>query len=199
MKFAPIIVRNIVSGTILDLSRRQNVIFWVSQLAVILSTVLGVYLAASAGLKTAVDFHSIVSQEKNFYTLSALKEEINYNNDLLLDFADKNFGFNDDGKAISYKGRTLPQLNWFVWTTMANTTEALELPADILRDTNRYHLTLIKELKNFKESYGVDKVGVARRFLKLIEETNTELIPRMQDQLTNYQRNFAPYKELGKH
>lgn len=60
-------------GSIFDVSKRQNAIFWFSQLAIIVSTVLGVYLAASQGLKAAVNFHTVISNEKNFYTLSALK------------------------------------------------------------------------------------------------------------------------------
>jgi len=193
------ILKRPLVGTIFDISKRQNAIFWIGQLAIIFSTVLGVYLAASQGLKTAVDFHSAVSNEKNFYTLSALREEVQSNNELLLAFSEKNFVFDDDGVITAYRGIELPDLNWFVWVTMTNATETLELPVDILKDTNRYYLELTKEMEKFERLGGRDKLFAARRLHELVLTTQSVLLERMDGQVSVYEQRFAKYGGLGKY
>jgi hypothetical protein len=188
-----------LAGSIFDVRRRQNAIFWIGQLAVVFSTVLGVYLAASQGLKTAVEFHAAVSNEKNFYTLSALREEVKSNNQLLLDFTQENFVFDDDGNVTSHRGSDLPDLNWFVWVTMTNATESLELPVDILKDTNRYYLELNKEMEGFQRMAGMDKLFAARRLHTLITTTQDVLLPRMDMQIQAYEERFGEHLDLGKY
>lgn len=183
-------------GTIFDLSKRQNATFWVSQLAIILSTVLGVYLAASAGFKTAINFHSVVSNEKNFYTLSALREEVQSNNTLILDFAEKNFVFAEDGTIKSYKGSRFPELSWFVWVTMTNATETLELPVDILKDTNRYYIDVVKEINHYEKYGGYDKLRAASNVYQLAKQTDEVLLKRMEDKINDYRSRFMDHKAV---
>jgi len=190
-------IKSLMIGTIFDVSKRQNAIFWVGQLAVIFSTILGVYLAASAGLKTAVEFHSVISDEKNFYTLSALKEEVSSNNQLVLDFAEQSFVFDDEGKITAHRSGTLPTLNWFVWKTMTNATETLELPVDILKDTNRYYIDLLEEIDNFERQAGRDKLFAARRLYKLANTIEATLITRMDEQIQTYRARFNNHDNLG--
>lgn len=191
------LIKNVFIGTIFDVSKRQNAIFWAGQLAVVLSTILGVYLAASAGLKTAIDFHSIISDEKNFYTLSALKEEVRSNNQLVLAFSEKNFVFNDEGKITAHRSGRLPTLNWFVWTTMTNATETLELPVDILKDTNRYYIDLTREINAYEKQSGPDKLFAGRRLYKLATSLESTLIKRMDEQVQTYRSRFSDHKNLG--
>jgi len=193
------IIKGILTGTIFDVSKRQNAFFWVGQLAVILSTILGVYLAASAGLKTAINFHSVISHEKNFYTLSALRSEVDSNNQLILDFIENQFVFNDNNEMVAHKSARAPALNWFVWITMSNATETLELPVDILKDTNQYYLALTKEIDHYQKRGGRDKLFAAKRLYKLSRETKKSLIDRMDQQIEIYQSRFSSYKNLGEY
>ncbi|MGH1440809.1 MAG: hypothetical protein ACRBBR_11895 [Cellvibrionaceae bacterium] len=193
------IIKGMFSGTIFDVSKRQNAVFWAGQLAVIFSTILGVYLAASAGLKTALNFHSLISHEKNFYTLSALRSEVDNNNQLLIDFTQNQFVFNENNEMVAHKSARPPALNWFVWLTMSNATETLELPVDILKDTNRYYLELTKEITNYEKRGGMDKLFAAKRLHKLSRETQKTLIARMDQHIKIYQSRFAAHENLGEY
>jgi len=193
------IIKSLFSGTIFDVSKRQNAVFWAGQLAVIFSTILGVYLAASAGLKTALNFHSLISHEKNFYTLSALRSEVDNNNQLLIDFTQNQFVFNENKEMVAHKSARPPALNWFVWLTMSNATETLELPVDILKETNRYYLELTKEIANYEKRGGMDKLFAAKRLHKLSRETQKTLIARMDQHIAIYQSRFSAHKNLGKY
>jgi len=145
-----------IRGSILDITRRQNAIFWVSQLAVVFSTVFGVYLASSEGLKSAIEFHVATTTEKKYYTLSALHSEVENNNTLIKEFCDKNLVKDDSGNVNSHRSLRIPELNWFVWVTMIQSSDSLDLPVDILRDVNTYYTkldSLSGRMENQLEAY----------------------------------------------
>jgi hypothetical protein len=184
-------------GTILDVSRRQNVVFWVSQLAVVFSTIVGVYLASSEGLKSAIEFHYATTTEKKFYTLGALRSELESNNSLILELGEKNLGWNDEGEAQFHRSMRVPDLNWFVWSTMTQSSESLDLPVDILRDVNIYYLALTKYAADYERSGGRDKLYNAVKLNKVATEAREGLLVRMESQLQRYSEKMSRYKGLG--
>jgi hypothetical protein len=56
-----------------------NVEYWVSQLVILLSTVLGVYLAAQAGYSTAIEFEVTRGERDAYYLRRALLDEVKSN------------------------------------------------------------------------------------------------------------------------
>jgi len=184
-------------GSVLDISRRQNAIVWISQLAIVFSTIVGVYLASSEGLKSAIEFHVATTTEKKFYTLSALHSEVENNNRLIEEFSENNLVKNDSGDVSGHRSQRIPELNWFVWTTMVQSSESLELPVDILRDVNVYYLELTRLSSSYRNSGGMDKLFNAKRLATLSNESGTALLQRMQNQLDAYQKSMRRYKGLG--
>ena len=59
--------------------------FWLSHAVILLSTVLGVYLAAQAGYRTALDFEVTRAQRDSYFMRVALLDELNDN----IEFAEK--------------------------------------------------------------------------------------------------------------
>lgn len=184
-------------GTILDVSRRQNVVFWVSQLAVVFSTIVGVYLASSEGLKSAIEFHYATTTEKKYYTLSALHAEVESNNSLILALGEKNLVRNDDGEVEAHRSMRVPDLNWFVWVTMTQSSESLDLPVDILRDVNIYYLALTEMAAQYQNSGGRDKLYNAKKLDKIARDAQTSLLARMTSQLERYEGFVERYDGLG--
>ncbi len=188
----------VFSGSILDVSKRKNMIFWISQVAIIASTVIGVYLATSEGLKSAVQFHSLTSLEKKYYTLNALNQEISSNNDLMLGYLSGWINKDENGSPVSYNGSaSIPDLNWFVWKTMQSSSETLELPVDILRDANRYYLELTELISLLGNSRGSETLMYAISLEKLATKTQVELLERIDTQLDDYKKHLSEFKELG--
>ena len=188
------------SGTILDFSKRDNVLFWISQMAVVASTIVGVYLATSEGLKSAIDFHSLTTLEKKYYTLNALRQELTSNNDLIKQYTERLLNKDENGEVVSHNGiGTMPDLNWFVWTTMTNSSETLDLPVDILSDANRYYLNLAKTMDTLQRSHGREVLWDGKALAKLTDETKAGLLQRIDQQLAEYQQRLSVFNKLGKY
>lgn len=187
-----------LAGTILDFSKRENLLFWVSQIAIILSTVIGVYLATTEGLKSAVEFHSLTTLEKKYYTLNALHQEITTNNDVILAYIGELLNKDKSGEATTHNGvGEIPSLNWFVWQTMTNSSETLDLPVDILRDSNRYYLALTELLRKLENSGGQETLMHGIALEKLTKETKSGFMIHIEKQLDDYRNRLSKFKGLG--
>ncbi len=189
--------RPFIRGTILDFSKRQNAVFWISQIAIIVSTVLGVYLAASEGLKSAVEFHAATNLEKKYFTLNSLRREVDSNSILIIEFSEKNLVKDKDGKFTAHRSYHPPPLNWFVWTTMSKMSLSLELPVDILRDVDKYFNELTQLTKKYRTSGGRAKLIIAEKLYKLSIAAQEEMIVRIDLQIAAYKVRLEPYDTLG--
>lgn len=189
-------IRTLVRGSVLDFSRRQNTIFWVSQIAVILSTILGVYLAASEGLKSAVEFHAATGLEKKYFMLSSLKRELENNKLLLLEFSEQNLVLDEEGNPTAHRSMIAPKLNSFIWDTMSKSTETLELPFDVLFEVNNFYSQTNSALEQYADGRGRDKLFYGGRVLELSQNSD-QILQRMQTQISAYRERLAPYQTLG--
>jgi hypothetical protein len=64
---------------IFKVREKNNLEYWVSQLVVLTSTVLGVYLAAQAGYSTAIQFEMTRGEREAYYVRRALLDEVKSN------------------------------------------------------------------------------------------------------------------------
>jgi hypothetical protein len=114
----------------------NNLEFWVSNLVIVLSTVLGVYLAAQAGYRTAVEFEAARAERESFYLRRALLEEVKDNleqADKTADFIINKDGWRFRGNPDAYK------LQSYVWETMKQQSITFQLPPEILTAVRRYN------------------------------------------------------------
>ena len=61
---------------------KANWEFWIGNLFVVFSTVLGVYLAAHAALETAIQFEAVRADRDSYYVRTSLHNELKYNIDV---------------------------------------------------------------------------------------------------------------------
>lgn len=126
--------------------------FWISQLMVIIATVGGVYFAASQGLKQAIQFDSIKSDQTNYYLRKSLQSELSDNAGYIRDYTDK----------VS-KRVVKPSLNLesFVWKSMMYSPNALETPSDLLREAQKFYHTANEIMTNphFNDSNRAKSLG----------------------------------------
>lgn len=187
----------VIRGTILDVSRRQNAIFWVSQCAVILSTIVGVYLAASEGLKSAVEFHAATNLERKYFTLNSLQLEIEKNNALIVDFSERNLVEDEKGNVRAHRSLLVPELNWFVWNTLSQSQDSLELPFDILHNANQHVSSLKNLIVLYHDSRGSEKLSNGKQLQTLVTSDAEPLMTRMSEQIANYRERLTQYDTLG--
>lgn len=63
--------------------------FWVSQIFIIIATVVGVYLAAQEGLSQAIKFDALSNMQNNYHLRHALYDEVSDNVEILSHYADR--------------------------------------------------------------------------------------------------------------
>ena len=124
-------------------SEAKKASFWISQIVIIIATVGGVYLAASQGLKQAIQFDSIKSEQNNYFLRKSLQNELADNVGYIREYADKvkrqivNADLN---------------LETFVWNSMTYSPVALETPSELLREAQKFYHSAadIMANKNFQ-------------------------------------------------
>ena len=117
-------------------TKNKNREFWFSHLVVLVSTVLGVYLAASAGLKTAIEFELIKSDRDSYYMRAAFLDELRDNADKMESWGKEYRG----GKARKFIGNPDDfKLDDFIWLTMRDNPGTFEIPGEILTGVRRYY------------------------------------------------------------
>jgi hypothetical protein len=115
----------------------NNLEFWVSNFVIILSTVLGVYLAAQAGYRTAVEFEAARSDRENYFMRRALLDEVKDNLEQADKFAD--FVINKDGWRFTGGNADQYKLQNYVWETMKQQSTTFQLPPQVLTAIRRYY------------------------------------------------------------
>lgn len=110
--------------------------FWVGHILMILATIFGVYLAASAGLKQAIIFNEINDTQSNYYLRLSLHDELAENVHLLRQYHD-----NYLSKSIYSRDLKLnnPKIERFVWETMRFSPFTLETPSYFLSEVRRFY------------------------------------------------------------
>ena len=109
--------------------------FWLNQAFMIVSTIVGVYLAAQSGLEQALKFDTLSKMEDNYYLRMSLYDE--------LDDAVKEIETyakvlaKSPPKVVITEQR--PMLDKYVWQTMKYNPTTLEPPSEILSEVRRFY------------------------------------------------------------
>ncbi len=141
--------------------------FWISQLVIIIATVGGVYLAASQGLRQAMQFDTIKSLQNNFYLRKSLQNELSDNVGYMRDYITK-----VNGRVVK------PSLNLetFVWNSMTYSPTSLETPSDLLREAQKFYHTAADIMANphWNDANRAKALG------ELADHIETEVLPRFE-------------------
>lgn len=164
--------------TLLDLKDRENAKFWISHAIVLIGTVIAVYLAASAGLKSAVQFELIKSDRDSYYMRSALLDELNDNLEKAQQWGEEYKGGN--ARKFIDKPKDFA-LDAYVWKTMQDSPATFEIPSEILTQIRRYYTDTEISLRKM-----TGKDPAAEQVTAMLEKTNTvrvKTIPLLEQNL----------------
>lgn len=152
---------------------KDNLEFWVSHGLVFLSTVLGVYLAASAGYDAALAFESLRSDKQGYYMRRALADELADN----LNAAEKWTGYFIEGDAWRFEGRVEDYpLQTYVWDSMKVSDVAFELAPKILTEVRRYYRDTQLQVRDMVGRTGASRPA-AEELRKNTKRVRAEILP----------------------
>ncbi|MCH8503208.1 MAG: hypothetical protein LAT50_02670 [Ectothiorhodospiraceae bacterium] len=151
--------------------------FWVSQLFIVLATIIGVYLAANAGLKQAIIFDQITNKERNYYLRVSLHDELQDNVTQLRVYAEDVLPGNLSRTMLENQR---PALSKFVWETMRYSPRTLETPSTFLTEGRRFYANvedIIPQAEN--GTYGARHAAGLLR--DLLDDVEQDLLPAMRE------------------
>jgi len=147
--------------------------FWLGQILMIVSTVLGVYLAAVVGFEKAVQFDALTSKRDVYYMLQALQDEMQDNMatmDILVSKVDK---LHVPTLVEYYKPQT------YIWETMKRSPNTFSIPSSIITGVRRYHADVAVQTRDLL------KANITRgQFKQRISDLNKKLRKHVLNRIT---------------
>jgi hypothetical protein len=135
--------------------------FWIGQICVIISTIVGVYLAASAGFTQAVKFERLMNSRDRYYLATSLNYELRDNHQKFVKVIEA------VRKQGSYDSDMKPIVANFIWNTMQESEATLTIPPAVLVGVSRYY---IQAEKLFFEVDRVNRKWLSRTPLKFADD-----------------------------
>ena len=170
---------------LLNVSGNSNREFWFGHALILLATVLAVYLAASAGLKTAVEFELIKSDRDSYYMRSALLDEVRDNTQRMEQWGKEYRG----GKARKFIGNPADfKLDDFIWQTMKDNPGTFEIPSEVLTGVRRYYRLSENTLRHMTA-----KKAAAKHVDAMLEATgvfNGDIIPVLENDIEKLRKKL---------
>ncbi|OCG26003.1 hypothetical protein A9G11_01350 [Gilliamella sp. wkB108] len=147
--------------------------FWISQIFILLATVIGVYLAANQGYKQAVQFDNMKSYKDNYYLQKSLQYELTDNISILKAYLVK-------CQDSNYFGARTDPLSFYtlVWENMKFSSTTLGTPPELLRDAQRFYREVDRIHNEIAKGNIAISVGVTQ-LQEQIDHIEKELLPAL--------------------
>lgn len=148
--------------------------YWLSQVFVIIATIVGVFLAANQGYKLAVQFENNIAVKESFYLQKSLQYELEDNVEVVANYL-------ESIKSGSPQAKSAPlNLNTLVLENMRYSPLTLSTPPEILRDTQKFY----REVNEWYDKIASSNVAVSFGSSKLqaeLDRVEKELITKLKE------------------
>ncbi len=181
-----------------------NAEFWIANLIVMASTVLGVYLAAQAGFTTALQFEVARSERDGYYMRRALLDEVKDNLESVGDWSQSfekalrnrisdSYFLPSDTWIMYWSGKNgwsnagiVPdelKMKTFVWETMKQQTITFQLAPQLISAVRRYYDSMDGNMKDVLSHQW--KAGpAAKAILDDTQRMRDEIVPAFEKDIT---------------
>jgi len=177
--------RNLSKAIPLQQGEISNLSFWISQVSMIIATILGVYLAAQHGLRQAVVFEQLQSDKSNYYLRKSLQHELGDNLQLIKDFTEQIKGVG----AHNIKRHALV-LDTFVWESMKFSPATLETPSALLSESRKFYREVNDIHTKIQSSFYSIHYGT-KLLLAQVEHMTTVVLPMFEADTSQLKQALA--------
>lgn len=166
------------------LDETKKLSFWVSQLFILLATVVGVYLASSQGFRQALAYGDIQNTRSNYYLRKSLRGELADNVRLVREYANR-------VKTGGLPARKEPfNLDTFVWESMKNSSATLETPPELLRESRMFYRGIADtHEKIVNNTFGVD--FAVKKLNEFADHMEKEVLPQFDADMQTLRDSLA--------
>lgn len=164
--------------------------FWLSQVFMVAATIIGVYLAAQAGLEQAIKFDEISDRENRYYLQRSLHQELTENVALVREYVAEVL---KKGRSVEQIKRQRPNVDQFVWETMRFSSVTLETPTYFLLETKRFYANT-EDILDKVSSWSYGSGYAAKLLTEQADRMDDEVLPRLK---ANYEALAAELRTLG--
>ena len=164
-----------------------NLEFWVSNAVIVLSTVLGVYLAAQAGYRTALDFELARTERESYFMRRALLDELK-DNLVQADTISKNMA--ENGWRVRNADPEIFKLQGYVWETMKQQSTTFQIPSEVLTGVRRYYDKSAGYTKQLAVGQGTATEAVAA-WLKDTQEVREKIVPALEKDIEDLRNKLV--------
>lgn len=167
---------------------KNNAEFWLSHALIILSTILGVYLAAAAGYRVGMELQAVRSDRESYYLQLALLAEVNDNLRQVEEWSEQ---YLTSSKA-KFVGRSEQyRLETYVWDAMTETDVAFRLPPEALTGIRRLYRQLSSELAQLSDDTLATEPDLHQMRGNLAEARQT-ILPALTSSINRLRQRLEP-------
>jgi len=171
---------------------KANWEFWIGNLFVVFSTVLGVYLAAHAALETAIQFEAVRADRDSYYVRTSLHNELKHNIDVYEEII-KNYRDGKSGYSKNSQWQNHPE--YFVWESLKSSPALITTPPEILAGVaNFYKYSGLVIEKLSKRGPTNDTVYIANKFDEKIIGFKEKTIPLLENNLDSLREELIAHE-----
>lgn len=159
----------------MDTDEVRKVSFWISNIFIVLATIMGVYLAASQGFKQAIIFDNIQSDKKNYYLRKSLQNELESNVDIIDEYLNKI-------RQGAFPSELSLVMNTFVWEAMRFSSTTLEVSPEILGPVQTFY-TQVPSIRGRilnQQANTLSTAQGARRIQEQVDIVKEKVIPALE-------------------
>ncbi|GAA0345301.1 hypothetical protein GCM10009092_07220 [Bowmanella denitrificans] len=171
----------------LDNQELRKTGFWLNQIFMIVSTIVGVYLAAQSGLQQALTFDTYSKMEDNYYLRMSLYDELQDNVRDVEKYATEVLA---KSPALQIIKDSRPPMDLYVWETMRFHPSTLETPSEILTEVRRFY-SQSRVLMDKVEKRSLGSAYGAEQLLKLSSHIQQQVLPALAGSATELKQALA--------
>ncbi len=163
--------------------------FWITNICMIVATIVGVFLASNEGFRQAMLFDEINTTEANYYLRRSLLLELEDN----LTLVEQKVTTLENAQYKRFDpSRDSLVLDLYVWNSMQYSPNTMEVPSELLAGARRYYRSLNVTWQQMAQHQISSQMG-----LSIVREANQqvtiELLPALKTDLAKLKQELIEY------
>lgn len=177
-----------IKRNLLNVDENRTKEFWFSHILIMIATVIAVYLAASAGLKSAVSFELIKSDKDSYYMRTALLSELEEN---LKNMEKWGQSYRSGNAGDFWRNPDDYKLSFYVWEAAKEQAIIFEIPSNILTPIRQYYSQSTQVLSKMTSKKAA--ANEVDKLLILTKSVKEKTVSQLETNIVNLEKKLKEY------